>query len=101
MGRTVHNRSRSAILCVLPILAVGTLPAQEREDRTLLPWEQMRTIINEASGDRAMHHLLRPQGSLSSGFPHSRGSAVDEVDEAVGEAGAAREAAAVPPCRTT
>jgi aminopeptidase YwaD len=54
----VHNRSQSAIVCVLAVLAVVTLPAQEREDRTLLPWEQMRAIINEASGDRAMHHLL-------------------------------------------
>ena len=42
---------------------VGTaalLPAlaQEREDRTLLNWDQMRAIISEASGERAMHHLL-------------------------------------------
>jgi hypothetical protein len=34
------------------------ISAQEREDRTLLPWEQMRAIINEASGERAMHHVL-------------------------------------------
>jgi len=32
--------------------------AQEREDRTLLNHEQMRAIISEASGERAMHHLL-------------------------------------------
>lgn len=32
--------------------------AQEREDRTLLSHEQMRAIVNEASGDRAMHHVL-------------------------------------------
>ena len=32
--------------------------AQEREDRTLLSWEQMRAIINEASGERALHHVL-------------------------------------------
>ena len=32
--------------------------AQEREDRTLLNWDQMRAIINEASGERAMHHVL-------------------------------------------
>jgi hypothetical protein len=32
--------------------------AQEREDRTLLTWDQMRAIINEASGERAMHHVL-------------------------------------------
>lgn len=34
------------------------LTAQEREDRTLLNWDQMRAIINEASGERAMHHVL-------------------------------------------
>jgi len=32
--------------------------AQEREDRTLLSHEQMRAIVNEASGERAMHHVL-------------------------------------------
>jgi aminopeptidase YwaD len=32
--------------------------AQEPEDRTLLTHEQMRAIINEASGERAMHHVL-------------------------------------------
>src|SRR5687768_15113299 len=31
--------------------------AQEREDRTLLTQEQMTAIINEASGERAMHHV--------------------------------------------
>lgn len=34
------------------------LPAQEKEDRTLLPQDQMTAIINEVSGERAMHHLL-------------------------------------------
>jgi hypothetical protein len=34
------------------------MPAQEREDRTLLSSDQMRAIINEASGERAMHHVL-------------------------------------------
>jgi aminopeptidase YwaD len=32
--------------------------AQEAEDRTLLSWKQMRAIIDEASGERAMHHVL-------------------------------------------
>jgi hypothetical protein len=32
--------------------------AQEREDRTLLSTAQMNAIINEASGERAMHHVL-------------------------------------------
>lgn len=33
--------------------------AQEREDRTLLSTTQMNAIINEASGERAMHHVLQ------------------------------------------
>ena len=37
---------------------VAVVPAQEREDRTLLSQEQMTAIINEVSGERAMHHLL-------------------------------------------
>ena len=32
--------------------------AQEREDRTLLSHEQMRAIVSEASGERAMHHVM-------------------------------------------
>lgn len=39
-------------------LAGGALGAQEREDRTLLSQQQMTAIINEVSGERAMHHLL-------------------------------------------
>jgi hypothetical protein len=47
----------------LPLLAVllplsAPIAAQEREDRTLLTQEQMTAIINEVSGERAMHHLL-------------------------------------------
>ncbi len=34
------------------------LRAQEREDRTLLTWDQMRSIINEASGERAQQTIL-------------------------------------------
>lgn len=34
------------------------IQTQEREDRTLLNWDQMRAIINEASGERALHHVL-------------------------------------------
>ncbi len=48
-------RLRSTLaLVLLPAL----LAAQEAEDRTLLNWKQMRAIIDEASGERAMHHLL-------------------------------------------
>jgi aminopeptidase YwaD len=38
--------------------AVGILSGQEKEDRTLLPQQQMTAIINEVSGERAMHHVL-------------------------------------------
>ena len=43
---------------VLSSLIGLTVGAQEREDRTLLTQEQMTAIINEVSGERAMHHLL-------------------------------------------
>jgi hypothetical protein len=49
---------------LLLVYAIGLLAcavllrAQEPEDRTLLTHEQMRAIVNEASGERAMHHLL-------------------------------------------
>ena len=36
----------------------GILVGQEREDRTLLSQQQMTAIINEVSGERAMHHVL-------------------------------------------
>ena len=50
-------RSLSAVAGAC-LLAAAAMPAQEREDRTLLSSEAMRAIINEASGERAMHHLL-------------------------------------------
>jgi aminopeptidase YwaD len=40
------------------VFAAVTIPAQEKEDRTLLSHDQMRSIINEASGERAMHTIL-------------------------------------------
>jgi aminopeptidase YwaD len=36
----------------------GIVIAQEKEDRTLVSHEQMTAIINEVSGERAMHHVL-------------------------------------------
>lgn len=52
-------RIRTLAVCAAAcLLAVAIIPAQEREDRTLLTSEQMRAIINEASGERAMHHVL-------------------------------------------
>ncbi len=38
--------------------AAGILVGQEKEDRTLLSHDQMTAIINEVSGERAMHHVL-------------------------------------------
>jgi len=46
----------AAVACAA---ATAVIPAQEREDRTLLSSEDMRAIINEASGERAMHHVLQ------------------------------------------
>jgi aminopeptidase YwaD len=47
-------------LFVAAIVIVGmTGFAQEKEDRTLLSTAQMNAIINEASGERAMHHVLQ------------------------------------------
>ena len=48
-------------LCVALLMSVVMLwpsHAQEREDRTLLSWAQMRAIINEVSGERPMHTVL-------------------------------------------
>jgi hypothetical protein len=50
-------RTMGVCVAVLALFVAG-MPAQEREDRTLLTNEQMRAIINEASGERAMHHVL-------------------------------------------
>lgn len=43
---------------VLCLVAVGIVAGQEREDRTLLPQEQMTAIVNEVSGERALHTVL-------------------------------------------
>src|SRR6187399_2938955 len=56
--RTVMKRIYIAVLAIMAV----ALSAQEREDRTLLPQEQMTAIINEASGERAMHHVLELVG---------------------------------------
>src|SRR5262245_27746051 len=52
---------RMGLIAAVAVAAV-TLSAQEREDRTLLTQEQMTAIINEASGERAMHHVLELVG---------------------------------------
>ncbi len=43
-------------LAVITLVAV--LPAQEREDRTLLPQSEMTAILNEVSGERVLHSVL-------------------------------------------
>jgi hypothetical protein len=50
--------NRLLILAALALALAGRPLAQETEDRTLLSHEQMRAIINEASGERALHHVL-------------------------------------------
>jgi peptidase M28-like protein len=52
----------SIVLSLAAALAVAVPLAQEREDRTLLTQSQMTAIINEASGERAMHHVLELVG---------------------------------------
>jgi hypothetical protein len=44
-------------LALLALALAKPAPAQEREDRTLLTQAQMTAIINEVSGERAMHHV--------------------------------------------
>jgi hypothetical protein len=42
------------VLSAVVAAAASFASAQEREDRTLLSWAQMRAIVDEASGERAM-----------------------------------------------
>ena len=54
--------------------------AQEREDRTLLSQTEMTAVINEVSGERAMHHVLelvpyqrvRPPAEYNAPYRESR-----------------------------
>jgi aminopeptidase YwaD len=46
------------VVVVMAVVALAGIGAQEKEDRTLLPQAQMTAIINEVSGERAMHTLL-------------------------------------------
>ncbi len=65
-------------LALLPFALFAT--AQEREDRTLLSQSEMTSIINEVSGERAMHHVLelvpyqrvRPPSEYSAPYRESR-----------------------------
>lgn len=48
-----------AVVAVLAVLATaGGVGAQEREDRVLLTWDQMRAVINEVSGERPLQTVL-------------------------------------------
>jgi aminopeptidase YwaD len=53
---------KKVFLCTLIVVLTGLcltpLLPQEREDRTLLPSDQMRAIINEVSGERPLHAVL-------------------------------------------
>jgi hypothetical protein len=68
------------MLGLLGLAAPASLVAQEREDRTLLTQAQMTAIINEVSGERAMHHVLelvpyqrvRPPEEYSGPYRESR-----------------------------
>ena len=51
-------KTRPLALTLLALAAPTFVAAQEAEDRTLLTQEQMTAIINEVSGERAMHHVL-------------------------------------------
>src|SRR5215475_2813613 len=48
--------------CAIGIVSLAFIAAvitgQEKEDRTLLNQDQMTSIINEVSGERALHHVL-------------------------------------------
>ena len=64
----------------LATAAETALRAQEREDRTLLSQAEMTAIINEVSGERAMHHIMelvpyqrvRPASEYAGPFRESR-----------------------------
>src|SRR5512146_2625217 len=51
---------RKLALCIAALVALSSpfVLGQEKEDRTLLSWDQMRAIINEASGERPMQTVL-------------------------------------------
>jgi aminopeptidase YwaD len=63
MQRTIRTGIvRTGIVAASALIINGvsaaTAHSQEKEDRTLLNWDQMRAIVMEASGERAMHHVL-------------------------------------------
>jgi aminopeptidase YwaD len=63
-----HNTGTCAVLVIAALVTSTT--AQEREDRTLLSWSQMRAIVEQASGERAMQTVT----SIDP-YPHLRARA--------------------------
>jgi hypothetical protein len=51
-------KASALAIAALALASPVILSAQEREDRTLLTQAQMTAIINEVSGERAMHHIM-------------------------------------------
>jgi hypothetical protein len=50
---------KAILLATILVAGISTVfLAQEKEDRTLLPFSVIQKIVDEASGDRAMHTLL-------------------------------------------
>src|SRR5215470_10240054 len=58
MGGIIMIAKRLAIAIVSLAGMAALVVGQEKEDRTLLSQEQMTSIINEVSGERALHHVL-------------------------------------------
>jgi hypothetical protein len=56
--RSMTKRVLFGLCAAIAVMWVRIPVAQEREDRTLLSHDQMRAIVSEASGERAMHHVL-------------------------------------------
>jgi hypothetical protein len=88
---------RTVAIGVLAWLAVAALPAQEREDRTLRSHDQMRAIVSEASGERALHTVLEIRDFLSGEFEPVPVEDVLAVLEARQAAGTIKLAAQTPP----
>ncbi|MGR4890732.1 M28 family peptidase [Sphingopyxis sp. LARHCG72] len=73
-------RRIAAITLTAILITNAPLTAQESEDRTLLPQEQMTAIINEVSGERAMASVLelvpyqrvRPASEYQGSFRETR-----------------------------
>ncbi|MBP9948032.1 MAG: M28 family peptidase [Vicinamibacteria bacterium] len=78
MTTTARRLASILVVVLLPLSLMAT--AQEREDRTLLSQTEMTAIINEVSGERAMHHVLelvpyqrvRPPSEYAAPYRESR-----------------------------